>query len=280
MVIVASHRVLFVGAGRMAQAMIQGIAKKTGDIDWQVFVANRSDVAKRIHLANTYGVHSVEHWEEAVDDADVIILAIPPADHPNVLTSLARRIHKAQLVVSVAAGIGISGLAKTLGSHAAVSWCMPNIAASLGQSMTLVAVGESVTPQQEQWLFDILRGLGEYEVCSEADVHHLTAITGSAPAFVFQMAHVLETLAASYGMSQGQARKLVGQMILGSGHLLMTGQDPLTLSDDVTTPGGSTAAGHAILDTWRWHEALHHAMLAVNRHAQAAGVPSHPTKDA
>lgn len=261
--------VLFIGAGRMARAMIAGIRRRQGPIHWDISVANHQDSARLTELTTTFRVRAQTDWRTAAEQADIIILAMPPAAHQTVLETLSHHVLPHQLVASVAAGIGVSGLASKLPEGTQCAWLMPNIAAAVGESMTLCAFGDTVTADNREKLAEILRGLGQYHVCTETQVHHLTAITGSAPAFAFQFAEALEQAATALATDETTARLLVGQMLLGSAKLLLSGRPPEELTDEVATPGGATAAGLSVLTEAQFKTRVMDAIEATNQRARA-----------
>ncbi|GMA62500.1 pyrroline-5-carboxylate reductase [Alicyclobacillus fastidiosus] len=262
-------RVLFIGAGRMARAMVSGMVRQQGTIDWEVHVANRSNSDRLAELVRAFDVKAVRDWRTSAQQADVIVLAMPPDEHHKVLAGLWSIIRPEQLVASVAAGIGLSGLEAALPQGAQCAWMMPNTAAGIGESMTLCAIGDFVTERNRHRLDEILGGLGRSFICTEQQVHDLTAITGSAPAFAFQFAKALEDSATQFGVDPHDARNLVGQMMLGAAKLMLTGQEPLALAAEVTTPGGATAAGLAVLEQTHFAKHLQAAVDATNSRARA-----------
>ncbi|WP_246145552.1 pyrroline-5-carboxylate reductase [Bacillus rubiinfantis] len=256
--------VLFIGAGRMAQALIAGIKQ---DEQFSLIVANKGNKERLAFVREMYGVHTTDHWQKAVSRVNIIVLALPPENHDVILAEL-KQLVSGQLIVTIAAGISPTYLESELPSGTAVAWVMPNTAAKLGQSITLYALGHYVNDKQHEWIRNLIRGIGDFEFVTEHQIHELTAITGSAPAFVYLMASVLEKLAEETGISAQQARKLVAQMIAGSTEMLKTNQDYFDLIDEVATPGGSTAAGVEVLLQSRFPELLREAISACRKKAQ------------
>ncbi|OIK13701.1 pyrroline-5-carboxylate reductase [Bacillus sp. MUM 116] len=244
--------VLFIGAGRMAQALIEGINKNEFDI----LVGNNGNEQRLNEVRVTYDVETTNHWKQEVSKMNIIILAMPPESHDAILSEIADRID-GQLVITVAAGIGPTYLESKLPKGTPVAWVMPNTAAKLGKSMTLYALGQNVSGEQQKWIEALICVIGEYEKVTEQQIHELTAVTGSAPAFIYRVAEALEKITLESGVSKEQARKLVANMIAGSAEMLKTNADPAELADEVATPGGSTAAGLEVLDT----NDLNHLMI-------------------
>ncbi|MBU8908895.1 pyrroline-5-carboxylate reductase [Desertibacillus haloalkaliphilus] len=263
------QRLLFIGAGRMGEAIFSQLIKDPHNFA-EITISNQSNHERLAFMRETYGISTTENWKDVVAKVDVIVLAIPPHAHKEVLTDL-HDVISDQLVITVAAGIGIDLLEQHLPERTAVAWVMPNTAADVGESMSIYTLGRHVTSSQRSTLQTILSTIGAYEECTEEQVHQLTAITGSAPAFLYYFSEALEEAARRYGVSQDQARKLVSQMILGSAIMMKKGNDPAQLRDQVTSPGGATAAGINVLKDNNVKEILHSAVQATNARAKEQG---------
>ncbi|GAE26358.1 pyrroline-5-carboxylate reductase [Halalkalibacter wakoensis JCM 9140] len=263
------EHILFIGAGRMAEAILAGMVQT--ELNMKITVSNQQDT-KRLHqLQNQYAVESTEDWRHTVEHADVILLACPPSEHPNVLTSLNPLLTGSQLVMTVAAGIGPSVLESSLPDGTATAWLMPNTSADVQKSMSIYSYGQYVTSEQKLIFEKIVSSIGPSEELSEQQVHQMTAVTGSAPAFLYYFVEALEEAAASYGISNEQARKLVIEMVIGSAAMLDKHRDPEKLRYQVTSPGGATAAGIESLQKDDFTNSLIRAVHATNHRAKELG---------
>ncbi|MDL4841126.1 pyrroline-5-carboxylate reductase [Aquibacillus rhizosphaerae] len=258
------NRVLFIGAGRMAQAIIKGLVQQS---DFHIAVTNNGDEQRLNYVKEKFGVEIVESWREEIETTDVIVLALPPEAHGSLLNELANFIDK-HLIVTVAAGIDPAYLEKSLPEGTPVAWMMPNTAAELGKSMTLYTCGTHTNSSHEELLQQMLSGIGSYEKVTEQQIHELTPITGSAPAFVYAMADTLINCAMESGVTEQQARKLVAEMIGGAASMLKTGESPKQLADNVATPGGVTAAGLDVLDRNNFDGLISGAIDACHKRAK------------
>ncbi|MCD8501406.1 MAG: pyrroline-5-carboxylate reductase [Bacillaceae bacterium] len=257
--------ILFIGAGRMAEAIISGLTKQN---NVTIVVTNKSDDSKLLRLKEKYRVHTSNDWKQHVTESDVILLASPPSTQEKILTELSSIISK-QLVITIAAGIDPTFMEEKLPEGTPVCWIMPNTAAQIGQSISTFTCGQYVNEKHREAIKMILTSIGDYEELSEEQVHDLTAITGSAPAFLYAFAEALESSAQQYGMAKDQARKLVTKMIAGSAAMLEAGYSPQELREQVTTPGGSTAAGLDVLYGANFEELIQQAVIATNKHARS-----------
>lgn len=256
--------VLFIGAGRMAQAMIEGIKKKP---EFDMIVTNNGNQERLNFIKNTLGINTSDNWKMVAEKMDIIILALPPEAHEKLLEDLAPFIN-GQLVITVAAGINPTYMEKKLPKKTPVAWVIPNTAAKLGQSMTLFALGQYVKQAHVELIKALISGIGAFEQVTEQQIHELTAVSGSAPAFIYLLADALEQITMESGVTRVQARKIVAQMIAGSAEMLKTNIDAKELINQVATPGGSTAAGLEVLEVRGFEELMKLAIKACREKAK------------
>ncbi|MBD1371947.1 pyrroline-5-carboxylate reductase [Hazenella sp. IB182357] len=248
----------------MANAIISRIYE---DPAFCVTVTNRDNQSRLQDLKDRYQIEFVTHWSQFIAKADIIILAFPPELHKEVLTEMRPYIQN-QCVITIAGGYTLSALEKLLPPKTAAAWLMPNTASQLGESMTLYTCNQYVAATEREKIVHLLKRIGSYQLCTETQIQKLTAITGSASAFLYYFAESLEQIATSYGLSETDARQMVSQMIYGSAHLLQQGDSPAFLRDQVTTPGGSTAAGVEILEQNQFKTLMQKAVQATNERAE------------
>ncbi|HDW8008274.1 pyrroline-5-carboxylate reductase [Bacillus cereus] len=261
------HRILFIGAGRMAEAIFSGLLKTSKEYIEEIIVSNRSNIEKLKQLQHRYNVSTTTDWKQHVTSVDTVVLAMPPSAHEELLAELSPLISN-QLVVTVAAGIGPSYLEARLPKGTPVAWIMPNTAAEIGKSISLYTMGQSVNEIHQETLQLLLKGIGTSQLCTEEEVHQLTAVTGSAPGFLYYFAESLIEATKSYGVDEETAKHLVIQMISGSASMLEQTQNPANLREQVTTPGGSTAEGLKTLYEYNFSEAIQKAVEATNKKAR------------
>jgi pyrroline-5-carboxylate reductase len=260
----ARKQVLFIGAGRMAQAIISGL--RAND-DFKILVANNGNEERLRYVRDKYGVETTLSWVEVAAKMDIIVLAMPPEAHESLFENLSGLVDK-QLILTVAAGIDPSYMEARLPEGTPVAGLMPNTAAKLGKSMTLFATGKHVTQEHLELIETLLKGIGDFEKVTQQQVHELTAITGSAPAFIYLVAEALEQMALETGVTPVQARKLVAEMIAGSAEMLKTKIGTQDLIDEVATPGGSTAAGLEVLEAGQVNQLFRQAIEACREKAK------------
>ncbi|RKL66794.1 pyrroline-5-carboxylate reductase [Salipaludibacillus neizhouensis] len=260
-------KLLMVGAGRMAEAILSGIVKNKKNSFEIITVTNSTDKKKLEQLKHKYSIQASGDWESQLASHDIILLATPPHTHEDILKKLASKID-GQLIITVAAGIDPSFMEERLPRGTPVCWIMPNTAAQVGQSMSTYSCGKYVDKSHRKILSEILSSIGVSEEFSEQHVHDLTAITGSSPAFVYAFVEALEESAIGYGVSSEQARKLVVNMFKGSIAMLEEGHDLKDLIQQVASPGGSTAEGLEVLKKLDFSAIIKQAITATNNHAR------------
>ena len=258
----SNKKILFIGAGRMAQAIIAGL----NNTDMTIVVSNNGDAKRLEEVERKFGVLTTDSWKEEIEDADMIVLAIPPEAHESVLKEMELFVDR-HFIVTLAAGIDTTYLEASLPEGTPTAWVMPNPAASLGKSVTLYTLGKHVGEQHEKMLEVLLTSIGSSEKVTEDQVHALTPITGSGSAFIYQMAASLIASAMDTGVTEGKARKLVADMIHGAAAMLQSGESPKKLIDQVASPGGVTAAGLEVMDDGQFDQMMQDVVTACHKRA-------------
>jgi len=242
--------IAFIGGGNMARALIGGLLRR----GWPAGALRVADplAAARDQLATSFpgiGVH--DDNLEAVRDAGTWVLAVKPQQAQQVAESLAATAAANRpLVVSIAAGIRRDDLARWLGPEATVLRCMPNRPALLGCGITAIHRPAGVPAALQHHAEELLSAAGECVwLDDEALLDAVTAVSGSGPAYVFLLVEMLEAAAVAEGIDAGTARRLALQTVAGSARLaLESAEEPAVLREQVTSPGGTTAAALAVLE--------------------------------
>jgi len=178
----------------------------------------------------------------------VLVLAVKPQRLQRVLEELKGSLVKEQLVVSVVAGARIATIAEEL-LHASIVRTMPNTPAQIGMSMTVAVANANVTEARRAVVDRLFAAIGARAwIDDEGLLDAVTAVSGSGPAYVFLLAECLAEAARAAGLSEKLASLLARQTVAGSGALLAASDlAPAVLRQNVTSPGGTTAAALRIL---------------------------------
>ena len=234
-------RIAFIGAGNMASALIGGLIADGTAKD--SIIASDPNTDQRSHLHDSYGICTVDNNAEAISDADVVVLAVKPQLLQQVCNDLSSHlIDKHCLIVSIAAGIRCSTMSKWLNSDLPIVRCMPNTPAMLQVGATGLYATDNVSNEQRDQAERILRAVGiTLWVNEEADIDSVTAVSGSGPAYYFLMMEAMQAAAEKLGLPAETAKLLTLQTALGAAHMaLESPDDPATLRQKVTSPGGTT----------------------------------------
>ena len=238
----ASVKIAIVGVGNMGGAVLAGLA---GAGEHEV----RAGVRRPEHgeaLAEQYGVvHGP--GVEIVPGADVVILGVKPYDIVSVAAGLP--LTSGQLLISLAAGITVAHLEAAVPEGVGVVRVLPNTPALIGEGISILSPGESATPEQVRAAEQVMGAVGATVTVPEKQLDAATALSGSGPAYVFYIAESLIEAGVHLGLPRAVARQLVDQTLVGSGRLLQqSGEHPAVLREQVTSPGGTTAAALAVFE--------------------------------
>ena len=263
--------IAFIGGGNMGEAILSAVLGKGLSTPQAVSVSDISD-ARCQHLKQKYGVAVMSDNLKAIDDADVVILAIKPQNLTGVMAGLNGQFKPTQLVLSIIAGAKIDTLCQGL-NYGCIVRAMPNTPAQIGEGMSAWTATPEVNGQQKEWAGSILRAMGrEIYVDDEKYIDMVTAVSGSGPAYVFLFLEALVDAAVHIGLSRATAQELVLQTLLGSGHFLQkSGKEPAELRRMVTSPGGTTAEALAQLEKGKFNELIKQAIIAAYSKAKKLG---------
>ncbi len=201
------------------------------------------DSATRQTLEQALGVTTTENNLEAVNQADIVVLAVKPQVLPKVAKELANTIaEKRPLVISIAAGIRTASLSNWLGREVPLVRAMPNTPALIGSGATGLYASENVTPELRDEAESILRTAGLVVWVDNEDLMDVvTALSGSGPAYFFLVMEALEAAAVKQGLRPETARLLTLETAYGAAKMaLEDDEEPARLRQRVTSPGGTT----------------------------------------
>lgn len=241
------QRIGFIGGGNMAEAIIRGLLA-AGMTVGQIQASDPS-AERRAILSESFGISTGSDNRQLVDASDVVVLAVKPQVHRQILTDLDRN-GNGRLFISIMAGVRTSALEEILGSADRVVRVMPNTPALVLAGAAAIAGGSRCTDDDIALTRNIFATTGETVVVGEQLMDAVTGLSGSGPAYVFSFIEALSDAGVKNGLPRDTATRLAAQTVLGAARLLMeTGEHPAVLREKVTSPGGTTIAGlHAMED--------------------------------
>ena len=241
-----SGTLVLVGAGKMGGAMLEGWLglgldpARVAVIEPQPSGEIAGLAARGLKLNPAMNV---------VREPAAVVVAVKPQNAAEIMPWLAPIVGGSTVVLSIMAGKTIEFLAEALPPGTAIVRSMPNTPAAIGRGITVAVPNQRVTAAQRDLAHKLLVATGAVEwVEDEALLDPVTAVSGSGPAYVFLLAESLAKAGAAAGLPADLAARLARVTVAGSGELLHRSPlDPATLRQNVTSPGGTTAAGLDVL---------------------------------
>jgi pyrroline-5-carboxylate reductase len=240
-----SGLLVLVGAGKMGGALLEGWLRL--GLDPRKLAVVEPHPLSHIAALASRGVDFNPN-AETLRGANVAVIAVKPQTAAEALAALAPHLSSSVLVISIMAGRTLRFLSSALPRAAAMVRAMPNTPAAIGRGIT-VAVPRKIDAAQRDLAHRLLGATGAVEwVEDEALMDAVTAVSGSGPAYVFLLAEALAQAGVAAGLPPGLAEKLARETVAGSGELLHQSRaDAAVLRENVTSPGGTTAAALAVL---------------------------------
>ncbi len=240
--------IVFAGAGSMAEALIHGWIKEGVVLPKSIYVMNKSDQQKLMRIEKTYNVQIVCGSREIVKQADCLILAMKPKDIQQAMENLAPYLSSNTAILSVVAGVSMDSIEQTLGERP-IARVMPNTSAAIGMSASGVSFNHAITTSLKEEFLRMLEAIGLVIEVQEDELHAVTALSGSGPAYLYYLVEAFEQAGMKFGLSQKTVRQLAIQTIAGAAEMLkQSNEEPTVLRKKVTSPGGTTEAGIKALE--------------------------------
>lgn len=265
-----NKKISFIGGGNMAQALISGLLG-CGVKPESITVADPSeDIRQQLDAKGLNTVDPTADAKAAVKDADLVVLAVKPQVMKAVVSGFTDVLDK-QLVMSVAAGLSTDILATMLGGYQNIVRAMPNTPAMIQMGATGLYATDSISEEQKQLATVAMEASGLVTwVEDEEQMHAVTAVSGSAPAYVFYFLESMIDKAVAQGLDKQQASKLAMQTVMGAAKMAMDSEDaPSELRRKVTSPNGTTQAAVESLQANEVGHQIGEAMQACYERSQA-----------
>ena len=233
----------FLGAGRMASALAGGMVE-SGLIKGRQLIASDVVQATLKSFTKSTGGRTAKSNAEVLRKADIIIIAVKPHQVIELLNELPDQITSKHLFISIAAGVSLAQLEEALGHKARVIRVMPNTPALVGEGASGFARGSNAKAADAKLAKQLLESVGMAIEVPEHLINSITGLSGSGPAYGFQMIEAMSDGAVAAGLPRDLATPLAAQTLLGAAKMVLeTGEHPGKLKDMVTSPGGTTIEG-------------------------------------
>lgn len=258
-----------VGAGKIGEALVQGILAKGLAKKEEILLSVKSE-KHRAELEARTGIRVLTDNKAVAAEAETLVLAVKPKTIVEVLAEIGPFLRPGALVISTAAGVPLEILEGGLPPGAAVIRSMPNMAVAVGEGMTALSPGRRVEPARLEWATALFGACGRALVVAEEHMDAVTGLSGSGPAYVYIIIESLADGGVKLGLPRDVATELAAQTVLGAArNVLVTGEHPAKLKDQVTTPAGVTIDGILELEEGRVRVTLIKAVVKAAERARA-----------
>ena len=224
------------------------------------------------HLQATYQVSVAADNVELTSGADVVVIAVKPQQVGDVLAEIRDSLNHLPLLISIAAGVPLAYIEQGIGKPVPVVRVMPNAAALILRGASAIAGGAHAESDHLTMARVLFEAVGLVVEVDEAHMDAVTGLSGSGPAYVFLFMEALIDAGVMMGLSRPVARDLAVHTTLGAAKLLAESEaHPAALKDQITSPGGTTIHGLAILETGGMRGMLMDAVAAATRRSKELG---------
>jgi len=270
--------IAMIGGGRMALALAEGFCRTgrtTGD---RVTVCDPDAVARERLAAAVPGVRFVSTPAAAAAAARIVFLAVKPQQATEACRDARLGLRADTTIVSIVAGLTTDSLGALLGSQRIIR-VMPNTPCLVGQGVSAWSATPEVPAADRHEIVRLLASVGHVHEVDESLMDAVTGLSGSGPGFVARFVEALTAGGVAAGLPPSLALSLAVQTVAGTGALLeRTGEEPAVVRGRVTSPGGTTLAGLALMDARGVPEAITAAVVAAAARARELGAaPRHAT---
>lgn len=241
-------QIAIIGGGAMGSALCRGLVQAGATLPGNVRISDLH-VAHLKELSDALGVKAASGNLEAIEGADIVVLAVKPQSLPGVLSEISDSLAPSQLVVSIVAGVRISAIEHAIAAPVPVVRAMPNTAAQVNAGACAFCKGTRAEKRHVEWVQAIFDSVGIAVQVEERMMDAVTALSGSGPAYIYLVIEAMVEGGVKAGLPRDIARQLATQTVLGAARMVIeTGRHPAQLKDMVATPSGTTIAALASLE--------------------------------
>jgi pyrroline-5-carboxylate reductase len=262
-------RLGIIGAGKIGGAILEGVLAKGLARPDEILLSVHSE-KHRAELEARTGVRTVLDNRELVAACENVIVSVKPKVMAGLLAEIGDLFGPSRLLVSTAAGVNLDFIQSRLPAGTPVIRTMPNMAVAIGQGMTALSPGTSVSAERLEWALGVFRACGRALVVGEEHMDAVTGLSGSGPAYVYIIIESLADGGVKLGLPRDVATELAAQTVMGAAaNVLVTGEHPAKLKDEVTTPAGVTIDGILELEEGRLRVTLIKAVVKAAERSKA-----------
>lgn len=240
-------KLVFCGGGNMAEGMIRSLLKReicgAGDI-----TVSELNPERCVYLKDTYHITAADNVQTAMQEADLIVIAVLPQAVPVVAEIVKNTAAEDAIIMSIAAGVEIAFLEEALGRERKIARVMPNTLNQSGNGYSAVCINVNMGEAEKEFVTTILKALGQTMYLPEDMFNAFTAFSCSGPMWLYQMADALIDAGVYAGFSRRDACRIVIKNMLGTAMVLEeSGDEPKSRVNEMCSPGGVTIEGYKSL---------------------------------
>ena len=268
----ASYKIGFVGAGKMASAIIKGLIK-TGFAKPEELIATQAEKDLLKEKSKILGIKVISDNKELAQCAETVFIATKPNQVADVLAEISPYINSEKLVVSIAAGVTTEKLEAGLPIGTRVIRVMPNTPALVGEGMSGMVGGKNAKKEDLEFIKELLSTIGKCIIVdNEAQIDIVTAISGSGPAFFYKVINEIARAGEKLGLDYEKSLLLSIQTAIGSAKMALHREIPMEeLIANVATKGGCTRVGVDCMDENNTEKLFYDVIKSTTDKAHALG---------
>ena len=241
------NKIGIIGMGNMGEAILKALLKN-GTKKTSVLCAETKS-ARVSFIVKTYGIKCLENPEEVVKKSDFVILAVKPQDSKNVLQLIAPLFNEKKILISIMAGITTSNILSIVGKAIKVVRIMPNICVKVGEGAMGVTSNKLVGVDDVEAVKTLFSSMGKTVELGEELMDAFTALGGSGPAFVLLFLEAMIDAGVKLGLPRDKSTVVSSQVVKGTIKMLdAESLHPTLMREMITSPGGTTIAGLAMME--------------------------------
>jgi len=267
-----NKKISIIGTGNMGEALLSGLISSESSYPKNIICTDiRENKLKSIQ--KKYGVATTADNIKAVEASEIIIYAVKPQIIASVLKETSSCLDMSKLIISIAAGVPLAAIESCLNKKLRLIRVMPNIAAFVKESASVIAAGGESTEEDIKLSLAIFDSMGKSIFLKENILMDaITGLSGSGPAYIFLIVEAMADAGVKVGLSREDALFLSSQTVLGAAKLLLeTKEHPGRLKDMVTSPGGTAIAGIHTLENGGLRTTLINAVEVATKRSKELG---------
>jgi pyrroline-5-carboxylate reductase len=242
------NKMLFIGAGNMSEAIIQGILNDKLAEPSEILVNNRTPY-KMMRLGGMYGICVCHNLQEGLADAGTVIIGVKPQDMDVVLKSISEWASDEAVIVSIAAGKNIGYMEGRLGAGRKIVRVMPNTLVDAKKGFSALCCNKNVTEEEFEMVRSLFGGIGDTVSINETLFDAFTGFSCSGPGYIYEFLEAMIDAGVYAGLSRADSSNFALQNMIGACEMVIKrSEHPVILKERMTSPGGVTISGLKVLN--------------------------------